>query len=85
MPQYYFHVTGDIDREGIPLPSPSIARKEGIKLLGSLLIHEEIPPGRGGPCVEITDITGAMLIKLSIDISEGSDDRSSAPDRLLRR
>lgn len=84
MPQYYFHVSGDIDREGTPLTSPSIARKEGIKLLGSLLMHEEISLGQSGPWVEITDVTGAVLIKLRVDMIEvPGDERAAGSDASL--
>ncbi len=68
MPHYYFNVMDDPDLEGTPFPSPSNARKEGLRLLGALLMHEEITPRQGETCIEITDVTGAVLFKLGVEM-----------------
>ena len=85
MPQYYFNVMGDGDPEGTPFPSPSNARKEGLKFLGSLLLHEEITPRQGEPCVEITDVTGAVLFRLGVEMSDIHDERAAGSDGLISR
>lgn len=69
MPRFYFHIVGkvgDRDTEGTELPSAAYAKREGLKLIGSMLNDGFYDTQGAALLLEITDESGLVLFHIDV-------------------